>query len=188
MFRFLSTDIELFARRSVSTFNALLRIAFPCWSQLRQRHPIQFSASLLTSVEFLQNFCRGNFSSAAVESLTYAGLLHFIQSPCYRRRSPCQDSQGNRTTRRPPDHRKETQTAAVWTSLPFIRSGQKHLARHSERGKKIRRTEEQVGRQHQGMVRPGVRQVPEGSEEQRKLEETGCGVISGTPTTPAVMD
>ena len=34
--------------------------------------------------------------------------------------------------RRPPDHRKETQTAVVWSCLPFIRSGQNHLARHSE--------------------------------------------------------
>ena len=32
-----------------------------------------------------------------------------------------------------------------------------HLARHSERGKKTRQTEEEVGRQHQGMDRPGVR-------------------------------
>ena len=29
----------------------------------------------------------------------------------------------------------------------FIRSGQNHLARHSERGKKTRQTEEEVGRQ-----------------------------------------
>ena len=39
----------------------------------------------------------------------------------------------------------------------FIRSGQNHLARHSERGKKTRQTEKEVGRQHQGMDRPGVR-------------------------------
>ena len=58
---------------------------------------------------------------------------------------------------------KEMQTAVVWTCLPFIRSGQNHLARHSKRGKKTRQTEEEVGRQHQGMDRPGVRQVPEGS-------------------------
>ena len=32
-------------------------------------------------------------------------------------------------------------------------------------GKKTRQTEEEVGRQHQGMGRPGVRQVPEGSGE-----------------------
>ena len=37
------------------------------------------------------------------------------------------------------------------------------LQRHTERGKKTRQTEEEVGRQHQGMDRPGARQVPEGS-------------------------
>ena len=41
----------------------------------------------------------------------------------------------------------------IWSCLPFIRSGQIHLARHSERGKKTRQTEEEVGRQHQGMDR-----------------------------------
>ena len=35
-----------------------------------------------------------------------------------------------------------------------------------KRGKKTRRTKEEVGRQHRGMDRPGVRQVPEGSGEQ----------------------
>ena len=49
-----------------------------------------------------------------------------------------------------------TQTAVVWSCLPFIRSGPNHLAWHSERGKKTRQTEEEVGR-HQGMDRPGVR-------------------------------
>ena len=40
-------------------------------------------------------------------------------------------------------------------------------------------TEEEVGRQHQGIDRPGVRQVPEGSGEQGKMEETGCKIICG---------
>ena len=35
---------------------------------------------------------------------------------------------------------------------------------------KTRQTEEEVGRQHQGMDRPGVRQVQDGSGEQRKME------------------
>ena len=94
-----------------------------------------------------------------------------------------QDTVGNRITRRPPDHRKETQTAVVWSCLPFIRSDQNHLAKHSERGKKIRQTEEEVGRHHQGMDRLGVRQVPEGGEEQGKMEETGCEIICGIPVT-----
>ena len=100
--------------------------------------------------------------------------------------SPCQDSLDNWTTRRSPDHRKETQTAVVWSCFPLIRSDQIHLPRHSERGKKSTRTKEEVGRQHQGMDRPGVCQVPEGSREQRKIEETGYEVIGGVPTTLAV--
>ena len=63
-----------------------------------------------------------------------------------------------------------------------------HLARHSESGKKTRQTEEEVGRQHQGMDRPGVRQVPEGRGEQGKMEETGCEIICGAPTTLAVEE
>ena len=108
-----------------------------------------------------------------------------IQRPCYRRGSRCQDPVGNRTTRRPPAHCKETQTAMVWSCLPFIRSGENHFARHSEKGKTTRRTEEEVGRQ-QGMDRPGVRQVPEGSGEQGKMEKTGCEITCGAPTTLAV--
>ena len=59
---------------------------------------------------------------------------HLIQRPCYQRGSPCQDPAGNRTTRRPPYHRKETQTAVVCSCLPFIKSGRNNLARHSETG------------------------------------------------------
>ena len=67
-----------------------------------------------------------------------------IQRPCYQRGSPCQDPAGNWTTRRPPDDRKKTQTAVVWSCFPFIKSGQNHFARHSERGKKTRQTGEEV--------------------------------------------
>ena len=112
---------------------------------------------------------------------------HLIKRSCYQRGSPCQNPIGNWTTRRPPDNRKETQTAVVWSCLPFIRSGQNHLARHSEKGKKTRQTEEEVGRQHQGMDRPGVRQVQEGSGEQGKLEKTGCKIICVAPMTLTVM-
>ena len=43
--------------------------------------------------------------------------------------------------------------------------------RWEDRGKKTRHTEEEVGRQHQGIDRPGVRQVSEGSGEQEKMPE-----------------
>ena len=47
-----------------------------------------------------------------------------------------------------------------------------------------------LGRQEKevGMDMPGVRQVPEGSGEQRKVEETGCEVICGAPTSHVVKE
>ena len=72
----------------------------------------------------------------------------------------------------------------IWTCLPFIRSGQNHLARHRERGKKTRQTEEEMGKQ-QEMDRPGGH-VPAGSGEQRKMEKTGCEIICGAPMTLTV--
>ena len=45
-----------------------------------------------------------------------------------------------------------------------------------------------MGRQQQGLDRPGVRQVPEGSGEQGKMGETGCEIICGAPTTLAVKE
>ena len=91
-----------------------------------------------------------------------------------------------RNTGRPPEHCKEMNTQVVWTRITFNRSRQNHIARHSERGKKRWQTEKEVGKQHQGMERPGVCQVPEGSGEQVKMEETGCGVIRGAQITPIV--
>ena len=69
-----------------------------------------------------------------------------------------------------------------------------HVSRSSGLAKTIlqgtvkggRRQGREVGRQHQGMDRPGVREVPEGSGEQGKMEETSCEIICGTPTTLAV--
>ena len=45
-----------------------------------------------------------------------------------------------------------------------------------------------MGRQHQGKDSPGVRQVPEGSREQGKMEKTGCKIICGAPATLAVKE
>ena len=113
--------------------------------------------------------------------------MHVIQGPCYQRGSLYKDPAGNRTPRIP-NHRKEAKAEVVRTCFPFIRSGQNHLARHSERRKTTRQTEGEVGRQRQKMDRPGVRQVPEGSGEQGEMEEIGCEVICGAPTTPAVKE
>ena len=55
-------------------------------------------------------------------------------------------------------------------------------------GRRHGRQEEEVGRQHQGMDRPGVRQAPEGGGEQGKMEKTACKIICGAPTTHAVKE
>ena len=60
--------------------------------------------------------------------------IHLIQRPYYQRESLCLDPAGNWTTWRYPDDRKETQTAVVWSCLPFIRSGQNYLANAQWKG------------------------------------------------------
>ena len=60
----------------------------------------------------------------------------------------------------------------VWSRLPFIRSGQNHLAGNSERSKKTRPTKKEVGRQHQGIDRPEFgksKRAVENREKWRKL-------------------
>ena len=112
---------------------------------------------------------------------------HLIQRPCYQRGSQCHDPAGNRTTRRPPDHRKETQTAVVWSCLPFIRSGQNHLARHSERGKQTsrqrKRWEDNI-REWTGLEFGKSQGAVENREKWRKL----VAIICGAPTTLAVKN
>ena len=64
----------------------------------------------------------------------------------------------------------------------------KPSCKHSERGKKTRQTEEEVGRQHQGMDGPGVHKDQEGSEEKGKMKKTGCEIICGAQTTLVVKE
>ena len=105
-------------------------------------------------------------------------IVHLIQRPCYQRGSPRQDSAGNWTTWRPPDHRKEMQAAVVWSCLPlFIRSGQNHLARHSEipltsqwrrQGRQRKRGEDRI-REWTGLVFAESQRAAENREKWRKL-------------------
>ena len=53
-----------------------------------------------------------------------------------------------------------------------------------EERKKARQTEKEVGRQYQGMDRPGVRKVLKGSGKQCKMEETGCESHPWCPNDP----
>ena len=68
----------------------------------------------------------------------------------------------------------------------FIKSGQNHLARHSERGKKTRQTEEEVGRQTSGNGQAWSSPSFRGQWRTGKMEETGCEIICDAPVTLAV--
>ena len=52
--------------------------------------------------------------SSHVNEVLQQDTTRLMQRACYQQGSPCQDLAGNRTTRRPPDHGKEMQTAVVW--------------------------------------------------------------------------
>ena len=73
----------------------------------------------------------------AMEMRCYCKILYSSYKDHVTNEEVCEDTAGNRTARRPPYYRKETQTEVVRTCLPFLRF-QNHLARHSERGKKTR--------------------------------------------------
>ena len=109
----------------------------------------------------------------AMEMRCYHKILHLKQRPCYQRGSPCQDPSGNWTTRRHPDHGKETQTAVVWSCFPFIRSCQNHLARHSKRGEgektRQRKRWEDNSRQWTGLEFGKSQRAVEKREKWRKL-------------------
>ena len=63
---------------------------------------------------------------------------------------------------------------------------QKPSCKTKRKGEEDKAYRKEMGRQHQGMDRPRVHKVPLGSGDQKKMEETGCEVICGAPTTPAV--
>ena len=89
---------------------------------------------------------------------------HLIQRPCYQRESPRQDRADNSEDLLTIVKRRKLQ----WYGHVYRSSG---LAKSILQGivKGGRRQGRQVGRQHQGMDRPGVRQVPEGSGEQKNV-------------------
>ena len=60
------------------------------------------------------------------------------------------------------------------------------LARHSERGKKKRQTEEEVGKEHKRWTGLEFAKYERAVENREKMEETGCEIICGAPTTLAV--
>ena len=73
----------------------------------------------------------------------------------------------------------------VWSCFPFIRSGQNHLARHSERGKKTRRTKrkrwEDNIREWTGLEFGKSERAVENKEKWRKL----VAISSVVPQRPS---
>ena len=79
------------------------------------------------------------------------------------------------------------QTAVVWTCVLFIRSGQNHLARHSEKGKKTRQTGRQRKRWEDNIREwTGLEFTKSQRAVKSRLAETGCKIICGAPTTLTV--
>ena len=109
---------------------------------------------------------------------------HLIQRPCYQRGSPCLDPAGNCTTRRPPERVKRRKLQ--WYGHVSRSSGlaktilQGTVKRGSRQGRQRKRWEDSI------RECPGVRQVPEGSGDQGKMEKTGCKIICCAPTTLAI--
>ena len=73
----------------------------------------------------------------------------------------------------------------VWPHLKILWHGEDNSARDSERSKKKRKTEKEIGK-HEGMDGNGVWRFPEGSRRQGRLERYCCNVICGAPTTSKV--
>ena len=97
---------------------------------------------------------------------------HLTQRPCHQRGSPCQDPASNWTTWRSPDDRKETQTSVVWSCLPFIRSGQNHLAStvkgERRQGRQRKRWEDNI-REWTGLEFGKSQRAVQNREKWRKL-------------------
>ena len=107
---------------------------------------------------------------------------HLIQRPCYQRGSPCQDPQaiGPHEDLLTMVKRRKLK----WHGRVSRSSG---LAKTIMQGTvKGRRRQSRQKQRLEDNIKEMTGQIPEGSGEQRKMEETGCEVICGAPTPPAV--
>ena len=105
--------------------------------------PLFFPSSCLRIMDPHSRASKKNTSHG--KELLPQNATHFIQRPCYQRGSLCQDPAGNRTTQRHPDHRKETQTAVVWTCLPLAKAILQGTVKGERRqGKQRKRWEDNI--------------------------------------------
>ena len=108
---------------------------------------------------------------------------HLIQRPCHQRGSTCKDPAGNWTTRRPPDHRKETESAVVWSCLPFMRSGKKPSCKAQWKREEDKADRGRGGKTTCGNGLAWSSASPRGQWRTEENGETGCKIICGAPTT-----
>ena len=154
---------------------ALTRLK-PVWNDrsISLSSMIQLIRFLVTSISPVFVWIIDSHSRAAKKNPSHGtevlpqDTIRFVRTPRYQRGGLCQDSAGNPTTRRPPDHRKETQSAVVWTCLPFIRSGQKPSCKAQ-----WKEEEDKAGRKSSGKTTSGSGQALsspslEGRGEQKK--------------------
>ena len=71
----------------------------------------------------------------------------------------------------------------VWSCFLFIRSGQNHLARHSERGGKDKAGRGRGGKTTLGKGQAWSSASPRGQWRTGEMEKIGCKIICGAPTT-----
>ena len=69
---------------------------------------------------------------------------------------------------------------------PFHQVWPKPSCKTQSKGEEDKADKGRGGKTNQGMNRPGVHQVTQGSGEQGKMKETGCKIIYGAPTTLVV--
>ena len=110
---------------------------------------------------------------------------HLLQRPRYQRASPCQDPAGNRTTRRPPDHRKERRKlqwyGPVSRSIGMAKTILQGTVKGGRRrGRQRRRWENNIREWTDLELAKFQRAVENG-----QMEETCCEIICGAPKTLA---
>ena len=96
----------------------------------------------------------------------------------------------HRVPRTSPGYSEETEAEVVWTCLLVNRHGKDHLVRHCEgskqKGRERQRPKEAVERQRppeSAGTGTGLCRVTEGRGRQTQMEEAGCEINGGAPTT-----
>ena len=105
---------------------------------------------------------------------------HLLQRPCDEQGGSQQNSECIWSAWWSANHGKETETQMVWPHLKILWHGEDNSAGDSERSKEERKTEEEMGRSHQGMDGNGVWRFPRGSGRQ----EVWSGIFATSSVVP----